>query len=421
MKLFSPAQNRARLVWLALACVWLAMLALAFPSALIGDEWVHWNQVRRFQQGDFRVFSEYLTNVPGYHWLVTALLWPFGAESPGAGRVVTGLFTAMATLLMYRIRRLVSPEDALRTALLFFFLPPMFVYGYLAYTDLPALTFLLAAVLATLKGRHGVAALALLASMAMRQNNVLWAVFLAVYAAWPQLCGAVTALRGGGGDWLARVRAVLAVVWPYIGVFAVFCVYWAINGSIAYSTAQSENAHPDFRPDPGNPFLLFAIAGVLLVLPFAFAWWRMLRIGLHPRGAWVWLVPLGAFAVFAGSFEVHHPFNFIVEANVRNQALQAIARGGWAWWAFGVAAAWGLTGLVFTRFHTQAGWLWLPFSILFVAASWMIETRYAIVPLTLFLVFRRVESRRAELATLIGWIVLSLWLALQVFDHRFML
>jgi len=425
MMIFSGARSRRQLAWATMAFVWAAMLVLAYPSPLIGDEWVHWHQIHRFQQGDYRIYAEYLTNVPGYHWMVTGLLWPFGAESLAASRVVTALFTAWAAVLVYRIRHLICPEDALRTTLLFFFLPPMFVYGFLAYTDIPALAFLLAALLATLKGRHGCSALALLASMAMRQNNVLWVVFLAVYAAWPQLQSLAAAWRKGRDNEafhrFAQVRAILALVWPYLAVFAVFCAYWAINGSIAYSKTQSKNLHPDFHPDPGNPILLFALAGTLLVLPLACAVRRMLSDSQSWHGAWRALIPLLAFAVCAWTFTVQHPSNFVVDGNVRNQALQAIARGGWAWWAFLAIAAWGLAGLVFTRYITTPGWLWLPFSIVFVAASWMIETRYVIAPLTLFLVFRRVESRTAEGVSLAGWMVLSLWLALQVFDHRFMI
>ncbi|MEJ5207819.1 hypothetical protein [Denitratimonas sp. CY0512] len=51
----------------------------------------------------------------------------------------------------------------------------------------------------------------------------------------------------------------------------------------------------------------------------------------------------------------------------------------------------------------------------------MIETRYTLVPFVLFLALRRPEAAWAERVTLVGWIVLSGWLAWNVFDLRFML
>lgn len=409
--------------WLALGLAWLATTIYAVSGFTIGDEWVHWQQIRRFVQGDYRIYEEYLTNVPGYHWLLAGLLMPFDLQALGWTRAVTALMTLASVSLFYRVRLQLHPADAQRATAQFFFLPTMFIYGYMAYTDVPALMFLLAALLATLKGRHVLSAFLLLASMAMRQNNVLWVVFLAVFASWPvlqQMVGQV-AREAARVPWKQLTLELFGIVWPYVLVVGCFCVYWVINGSIAYSTAQSENAHPDFRLDIGNPVFLLAIAAVLFPLQIAAAWGRLLAVGSTWRGAWVWLLPMVLFGLYAGFFQVHHPFNFITQGNVRNQLLQQVAAGGAAWWALGLLASWAGAGLLFFRYARPQGWLWLPFSLLFVGASWMIETRYTIVPLVLLLALRRPESDGMERVTLAAWCALSLWLAWCVFDLRFML
>ena len=424
MKLFTTRRSRAELGWIALAIIWLATLIYAASGFLLGDEWVHWSQIRRFLHGDYEVYSEYLTNVPGYHWLVTGLLWPFGTDALGATRAITALMFLASGVLFYRIRRLLHPSDSQRATAQFFFLPTMFVYGFMAYTDVPALLFLLGAFLATLRHRHGISALLMLASMAMRQNNVLWVVFLAFYAAWPTLaCIYVLSDSDRRTDffWRRRVMAVLGIVWPYVLAVLCFCIYWALNGSIAYSTAQSENAHPDFRPDIGNPVFLLAIGALLFPLQIASGWARLASFGADPKRLWIWLLPVIAFLLYAQLFQVHHPFNFIVEKNLRNQILQVVAEGGAVWWLFGGLASWAFCGFIFQRWAIPQGRLWLPFSLLFVAASWMIETRYTIVPFVMFLVLRRPDGNVLERVTLVVWAVLSLWLAWHVFDQQFML
>ncbi len=264
----------------------------------------------------------------------------------------------------------------------------------------------------------------MLASMAMRQNNVLWVGFLGLYAAWPILSrtGSAPAVElAGRQKWGYWLRALLQLCWPYAGAMACFFLYWLVNGSIAYSTAQSENAHPDFRFDIGNPIYLLAISALLFPLQLMAGWRRLIAFGTRPRGIWIWLLPLLVLGLYALLFKVHHPFNFIVERNLRNQTLQTIAAGGVAWWLFGALATWAFCGFAFKHYVVPQGWLWLPFSMLFVAASWMIETRYTIVPFVLFLALRRPESDTTERVTLVFWAALSLWLAWRVFDQQFML
>lgn len=421
---FSSSHSRMQLGWVALGCAWLAALAWAVAGTAVGDEWVHWRQIQRFVRGDYRIFEDWLTNIPGYHWLLAAMLMPLGIDTLAPVRAVTACMALISTVLFYRIRVHLHPVDAQRSSALFFFLPTMFVYGYMAYTDVPALMFLLGAMLATLHGRHWGAAALLLASMAIRQNNVLWVGFLALCAVWPQWSAMWSTSTGNWRDGVPsrdQLQRWFAPVWPYVFAIACFCAYWAWNGSISYSTAQSQNSHPDFRPDIGNPVFLLAVAVILFPLQIVAGWKRLFAYGLRARGFWIWLLPLLVFGAYAWLFQVHHPFNFIVNANVRNQCLQLVAQGGIAWWMFGVMASWAFCGLAFQRYVVPQGWLWLPFSLLFVGASWMIETRYTIVPFVLFLALRRPEGAWAERVTLAGWIVLSGWLAWNVFDHRFML
>jgi alpha-1,2-glucosyltransferase len=104
-------------------------------------------------------------------------------------------------------------------------------------------------------------------------------------------------------------------------------------------------------------------------------------------------------------FAVEHPYNLIVtDYSLRNGLLKLVSEQRVAWIVLGVLATLGLCGLGFSRVWRPPLWFVLPLSLLFVAGSWMIETRYAIVPLALLLAVRRPQSEPVEWLTLAGWI-----------------
>lgn len=79
-------------------------------------------------------------------------------------------------MLLYDIRKFVggSSKVALLEALTLSLLPPLYFFGHLYYTDIPALTFVLLTLTASLKGKHVCGAMFGIASVAMRQTNILW-------------------------------------------------------------------------------------------------------------------------------------------------------------------------------------------------------------------------------------------------------
>lgn len=424
MKPFASHQSRIQLGLAGMVLAWFSAVLVATGGFLVGDEWVHWNQIARFVSGDYHVYTQWLTNVPGYHWLATFVLWLLGQDSLAAGRLITAAMYAACVILFHRIRLRLHPEDALRATAQFLFLPILFVYGFLVYTDVPALMFLLAAFLATLRGQHVVSSVMLLASMGMRQNNVLWVVFVAVWTSAPLLKTIwhdpdFRSLRWAA--WRKSILDVLALVWPYLFAFACFLVYWYINGSISYSNAQSTRAHPDFRPDTGNLFWLGAIFMLLMPVHAVTGLLRQVRSRKYMGWVLVTGLLLFVFGVFALSFKVQHPYNVHDWGFIRNRILIDVNQGGTSWWLFGSIASLGICGLVLQPWVERFGWLWIPFAFLFVSASWLIETRYVIMPLVMCLIFRKSMAAWIESLMLAAWVLLSLWLAWSIFDQRFML
>lgn len=409
---FHSARSQAQLGWIIVVLAWIAGLMLAWPGALIGDEWIHYSQIAGVLAGDFDVMAQWLTTLPGYHVAVGMVMLAFDAASPGAARMVNAMSGIGAVAVFHAIRRHLHPSDQWRATAQFALLPILFPFFFLAYTDVLSLALVLAAFLCTLKGRHLISALLVLVAIGVRQNNVLWAAFLAVWALWPIW----TTRAIGTGE---ALRTSLHTAWAYLLPCAAFLGYWWWNGSVSFASAQS-TMHPDATLHAGNPYLfLFLVALLLPLQTFVGVRTFLQRARLVP--AW-WILPalvLGLFAVF---FEVDHPYNRLaLGVNLRNQWLVVVDGGQGAWVFMGLiatAAACALGAAPLVR--TEGRLLW-PFALVFLAASWLIEPRYAFVPLAFYLLLRRPSGARIEAATLALWAVLAVHLAIGIFASRFII
>jgi alpha-1,2-glucosyltransferase len=376
-----------------------ALLAMrhrgAFPFV---DELNHYAQIALFRRGEFRVFTAYLTTIPGYHAIVAAVLWIFGADSLNAARLVNAAFALAGVTGFHALRRKLWPgTETLATAQLLV-LPILVPLFFLVYTDMLALALLLWATFATVTARHWFSALLLAVLVSVRQNEVVWAGFLAILAAWPLW------REHGSKAW----RDIAARILPYCVPVVGFLGFWWWNGSISLSREQSA-LHPDLSLHAGNIFFALFLAGALMPLQ-AIAGLRDFADRAQ-RHAWLLAIPLLVFAAFWFGFEVDNPYNSVFpNLYIRNGVLLAIDGQPMLRAAAGIVAAVAACGFAFTRLRpAHAVWLY-PFAALFLAASWLIEQRYALVPLVLWLAFREQRGRAIEWATLALWLALAVWL-----------
>ncbi|MEO7063556.1 MAG: hypothetical protein ABI082_07285 [Dokdonella sp.] len=378
-----------------LGILYVVAIAAMHGSGLT-DEVEHFAQIHLFLRGDWRLI-ESLTTIPGYHIVSAALLWMFGADSLAAARLVNAAFGLFAIAGFHALRRQVWPKTETLATAQFAALPIVVPFFFVVYTDVLALALLLWATFATLKGRHWFSAVLLAALVCVRQNEVVWAGFLAILAVWPiwRRC---------------RLQAwgeMVASGAPYLGPVAGFIAFWIWNGSISLSSTQAA-LHPDLTLHAGNVYFALVLAGVLL--PFH------VFVGLREFAAraraqpWLFAIALLVIAAFWWSFHADNPYNtafpdyYLHNAFVRIAAQYPVVRAGLA-----TLAAAAVCGLAYTRLRPQ-GSVWVyPFAALFLAASWLVESRYALVPFVLWLAFREQRTRRIEYATLALWLVLAVF------------
>jgi alpha-1,2-glucosyltransferase len=392
-------------------------LGILFVAALVAmrhvgvftDELNHYSQIVLFRRGDFRVYTDYLTTIPGYHAIVAAILWVFRAESLDAARLVNVAFALIGIAGFHSLRRHLWPgTETIATAQLLV-LPILVPLFFLVYTDMLALALIVWAAFATLKERHWISALLITALVGVRQNEVVWAGFLAVMAAWP-----LWSERG-----MQAWRTIAARVLPYCVPVAGFLGFWWWNGSISLSHEQAA-VHPDLSLHAGNLFCALFLAGVLLPM-HAIAGLRDF-VDRTKQRPWLIAVPLLLFAAFWFGFRADNPFNALFpDYYIRNGFLLAIDTQPWLRALVGAVVVLAACGLAFTRLRpAYAAWMY-PFAALFLAASWLIEQRYALVPLVLWLAFREHRGRAIEFATMALWFALAVWLFRGMIAVRFFL
>lgn len=404
--MFWNVSARWRLVGLLLLLTLIACFIrlAAWQSQAIVDEGVHVPQVSSFMSGSWDTHPD-LAMIPGYHVVMAGLMSASGLSSLGAMRGISALFGLSAALAFYFIRRKLGDEDALASAALFFVCPLFFPYYFLVYTDIFSLTVVLLAVLSAISGRHLLAACIMTLSLAARQNNVIWAAFLAAYAAWPALTKADSNPR-------AMLKEAVVPALPYLLPAAAFLLYWRWNGAIVFS-AKVAGGHPDLTLHGGNVW--FALFLFMVLFPRE-AWKGLQSFGEAVRARpWLLVIPvvLCAWVRMRGSGDNHAYYDYFI----RNAFIAFVAHG-WARFCFGILVALAACSIVFTRFRDPRGALIYPFSVICLASSVLIENRYSIIPFALWMAFRQDNSPRWMLP---AWLALSALLCYGVLTLRFML
>ncbi len=169
-----------RQAWLGIACyaLWLLLFSSLHPGPFV-DEKVHQAAISAIADGAFTAPD--VPMLPGYHWLVAAATMMV-TPSLAASRFTTFVVSAAALLVYCGIQP--PGRSTPNPVLLAAFLPILFPYTSMVYTDAVGVFFLVGALQAHTAGRHVPAAIAGLAACFVRQSSAVWIGFLMAWSAW---------------------------------------------------------------------------------------------------------------------------------------------------------------------------------------------------------------------------------------------
>ena len=377
------------------------LLGVAYVTAIVVlnlhppyvDERSHFAQESMFFHGEWRLLPE-LSTIPGYHALLAMIMRALGTNTLDVVRVVHALLCLFAVGGFFALRRRLWPGTENVATAQFLCLPFMATLFFIVYTDVPAIALLLWAVWAAVSGRTIVSALLLSLLILVRQHECLWAL----------LCMAIVARPSDGwpalrNEWRTKLIAAL----PFAAPILIFLIFWRVNGAVAISSGAA-SIHPDMGFHTGNVFTGVLMIGLLLPLQVIRNFIDFVRQGFSK---WWWLpIPFLAFAAFWFGFRADHPFNgalaYYLEHFMPTRLTAAIVIAMTACFIWRVRLRPAGSGPALTAV-----------TAIFLTASWMIEPRYILGPICLWLAMREHDKTWIEYATFVIWLVLSalmIWL-----------
>ncbi len=379
----------------------IAIFLLMTESGHRRDEKVHSRIIKKVfaQQLQTRADLENLTNIPGYHialgTIARGALWfndEFRLKHRYNRYLSATIFGSLFVIVLSGVVHLLAHRREVFIVLAS--MPVIFLFTFLVYTDIPALAFFLLGYGLLLRKRHGYAAIAFLLSLLIRQDMILY-------------IAAVVAIDGIRATYGTRLRMpiwrdvrrvvkyVLSVRYiPYYLLAGAFIAFVVINGGVAVS---DRHAHPSGSLHWGNIYFAL-IVFVVTMLPIV--GYHLLRLVRTMSCSWTRCILIvgalcGGYVFYSHTFVIDHAYNWVVNDRfLHNDILIAIATHQWAKIiSYGVIVV-GIAALIGARWRRPVDALvFLPFALLALSLHWLIEPRYAIVPIVLYLLWMRIPRR----------------------------
>lgn len=387
-------------LFVSLCAVALSFFAIRIQS-YFGDEGFHIDQIRMFLRKDFRM-NPLITMVPGFHAWEALVGYVFNRDSLDFFRFVNLLVSLLSIPVFFWTSRVIDPQASITKTVQYAFFPILFPFFFLLYTDVLSLTLTFAAVGAVIGRRYGLGGLLGIASMLVRQNNVIWFGFLILlflfqeYGTQMRTMLAAIRKRSLSDAWSVVTRLpwlrILRSSWSFVLGLILFLLFLVSNGGMAIGDS---GAHPFPAIHAGNIYFLLLLS-YFLFFPLHLSHLRAVG-DLITRVRWVIPFLVGFLILYMVTFINDHAYNQDLQsAFFRNRMLVYVTMEFWHMVGAWVLIAYALLSTAVTQFHRREYMLLFPLTVLYLLPSWLIEQRYYLIPFTLFLLLRRNERPAVE-------------------------
>jgi alpha-1,2-glucosyltransferase len=354
------------------------------------DEKPHSQQILAFKEGGG--LKPYITTVPGYHLLLSKIARFTGATSVQELRSITFFFSILA-VISFMLLAIMESKSPFIKIYQFVFLPVLFPFFFLIYTDVTSLLLVMTSLFLVLRRKYHWGGFAAILSMLIRQNNIAWIAFFILLIAAEKY------------SFKTDKKSILGLIWDgwvlLLGMVG-FLVYVFINEGVALGDVE---AHPSFTFRVGN---IFSFLATFFVLFLPLNLWNAPRIWKLLKEKKIWVMLAIALGTFLLMFINDHPYNIDWEEYfIRNWVLITFTSTLGLKLLFFTAAAYGALSLAVTPLLRRSAYLIYPCTFLYLLPSWLIEQRYYIIPLTLFILFKKEGPRWLEITTILLFIVIS--------------
>jgi len=386
----------------------LSLLLLLFAAALYFmrntplqvDEKDYYPQIIRFASGDYTVDPN-ISALPTYHALQACISKITGITDVVFFRFINVLFALMAIAMFLRTDKALSNDDSLLKTLQFTFLPFIFPYFLLIYTDVLSMMLMLTAFYFFVKKNYQWCGIFSIMGCMVRQNNIMWLGMFLVLSY-------LEISQGGVG--IKGFVAYLKKYWSFAAGVLLFIIFVALNKGIAVG---DKSMHPPFSIQLGNVYF-FLFLHFILFLPLHLSNAKNI---FHFISKYK-IVLLGValfYVVFMFTFHNTHPYN-TQWGNyfLRNRLLILFSCTNVHKIIFFLPVCYAVLSLCVTPLKSKYFWLMYATAFLFLIPSWLIEQRYYMIPFAFFLLMKKEDKKWMEVVTLGVFVLMSAFFYLMI-------
>ncbi len=351
-----------------------------------------------------------LTTLPGYNAAVGLTGRLFGVESIPSLRTISFILSLLTLVSFALLCHKLGAESASVKWMQFAWLPVIFPFFPLFYTDVFSMGFFFLALYFVVRDKYVLSGIVISSSLIVRQTNIVWLFFLSVFI-YIETFGLRAINARELKEWLWKCRTL------WIGGLG-FMVFAYINGGIAIG---DKYMHPPAGFHLGNVYFCLFLH-FFLFLPLHLSNTRKILLSAKSRPSTLTVLPL-LFLLYWFTFNVDHPYNYgaLTTHFLRNKILLFFTSDLSLRALFFIPVSFTVMSLMVTRLRRPSFYLLYPFTVLSLVPCWLIEQRYYMLPFSLFILFKEETSLRDELITLAYYVAGSLLLFNGIAKQTFFL
>ncbi len=393
MRILWLSAEKKALYWSLIAIIVTTVLSHFFIRGrfFVCDEFRFFGVIYRFLNGSF-TYDPMLAMLPGYHAITYLFAKIFQVDTLNGVRLLTTLYGILSALMFYLCAKKLNLQNAPQRTIDYFMLPVLFPFIFLVYTDSLSMLFVLIAFYCYLNSSFTLAAVFCGLGVVVRQTNIIWAamIFLMIY-----IDNYSFSLNMKG------IKCHIKKCWPFLALALCFVLFVLINGSVAYKDKQ---AYPLIL-SVENVFFSLNIF-FFLFLPLNIANTRKILTRLKQK-PWLLLICFTLFCIYMTMFHPDHVTNkpnFVLT----NIAIKAIKSNLTIKVLNFIPIIWALLSIMVCTFYKKSQYMLYPFWLLLLLPLCIVDTRYYIPTLTLFLLFKKPEAR------IIEWTITAIFYAVSI-------
>ena len=367
--------------------IFILCFLLIKDKPLYDDEPSHYTQIKLFLDRDAQIYPQ-ISLIPGYHLLIATVAKLLHKTDIPFLRLISFTLSMISVYMFFLLSRTIDKKFTLIKTFQYSFFPVLFPYLFMLYTEGLSLLLIFASLYASIKKHYYFSGIFAIFSILTRQTNVFFLLLILLLNYFSNPSKSPT------------YEFIIKNIYFLIGLF-IFGIFVFFNRGIAIGT---QNMHPNLSFHTGNiSFALFIF--FFLFLPDNIK--NLPKVINHISQNKKILLPLLIFLLVGALTLVNtHPWNHD-PAHIRNSILLFFTSSFWPKIVFFIFVIYSILSISLIKLYKPSYYLLYPISMLLLIPIWLIEPRYLLPSLTLFILFKKSESKLIEYSTFGLYLLLS--------------